>query len=234
VSLDVEVVEDPARACSAILLSAVLGGGHVVLTGGSTPRAAYEELARALRSIERDFGRATLWFGDERCVPPDDELSNYRLAKEALLDPLADLATPDVRRMKGELGPDEGADDYERELRSAGTPKFDLLLLGIGPDGHVASLFPNQATLAERSRLVIGVPEAGHEPFVPRITLTLPAILSAKQIVFLATGDSKADPVAAALGPDAIADPHVPASMVAAAGEEVTVLLDPAAAAKLR
>jgi 6-phosphogluconolactonase len=217
-----------------MLLSAVLGGGDVVLTGGSTPRAAYEELARALLSIEHDFGGATLWFGDERCVPPDDELSNYRIAKEALLDPLAGVATPDVRRMKGELGPDEGADDYERELRSAGPPQFELLLLGIGPDGHIASLFPDQPTLAERSRLAIGVPEAGHEPFVPRISLTLPAILSAKQIVFLATGESKADAVAAAFGPDATADPHVPVSMVAAAGDEVTVLLDPAAAAKLR
>lgn len=232
-SLEVEVVEDPARACSAMLLSAVLGGGHVVLTGGSTPRAAYEELAQALRSIERDFGAATLWFGDERCVPPDDKRSNYRLAKEALLDPLVDVTTPDVRRMKGELGPDDGADDYEQELRSAGAPAFDLLLLGIGPDGHTASLFPDQPTLAERERLVIGVPEAALEPYVPRISLTLPAIASAKQILFLATGGSKADAVAAAFGPDATADPHVPASMVAAAAEEITVLLDPAAAGKL-
>jgi len=234
VSVELEVVEDPARACSVMLLSAVLGGGHVVLTGGSTPRTAYEELAGALRSIGRDFGDATLWFGDERCVPPDDERSNYRLAKEALLDPLGDVATPDVRRMKGELGPDEGADDYERELRSAGSPAFDLLLLGIGPDGHAASLFPDQPTLAERERLVIGVAEAGLEPYVPRISLTLPAIVGAKQIVFLATGESKADAVAAAFGPDAAADPHVPASMVAAAADEITVLLDPAAAGKLR
>ena len=232
-SVEVEVVEDPARACSAMLLGAVLGGGHVVLTGGSTPRAAYEELAQALRSIERDFGGTTLWFGDERCVPPDDERSNYRLAKEALLDPLAGVATPDVRRMKGELGPDEGADDYERALRSAGAPAFDLLLLGIGPDGHTASLFPDQPTLAERERLVIGVAEAGLEPFVPRISLTLPAIANAKQIVFLATGDSKADAVAAAFGPDATADPRVPASMVAVAADEITVLLDPPAAGKL-
>src|SRR5205085_11940038 len=108
------------------------------------------------------------------------------------------------------------------------------LLLGIGPGGHAASLFPDQATLAERSRLVIGVQEAGLEPYVPRISLTLPALTSAKQVVFLATGESKAEAVAAAFGPDAREDPHVPASMVAAGADEVTVLLDPPAAGKLR
>jgi len=234
VNVEIEVIDDPARACSAMLLSAVLGGGHVVLTGGSTPRAAYQELAQALRSIGRDLGGATLWFGDERCVPPDNELSNYRLAKDSLLDPLAYLGPPDVRRMQGELGPDEGAAAYERELRGAGPPAFDLLLLGIGPDGHAASLFPDQDTLAECSRLVIGVPQAGLEPFVPRISLTLPALASAKQVVFLATGASKADAVAAAFGPDAKPDPHVPASMVAAAAQATTVLLDPPAAERLR
>jgi 6-phosphogluconolactonase len=234
VAVELEVIDDPARACSAMLLSAVLGGGHVVLTGGSTPRVAYQELAQALRSIERDFGEVTFWFGDERCVPPDDERSNYRLAKESLLDPLADVASPNVKRMKGELGPDEGADEYERELRAAGSPKFDLLLLGLGPDGHTASLFPDQPTLAERSRQVIGVPEAGLEPYVPRISFTVPRLLNAKSVVFLATGDSKADAVAAAFGPNAEPDPHVPASMVATVADEVTVLLDPPAAGKLR
>jgi 6-phosphogluconolactonase len=232
-SVEIEVLEEPARACAAMLLSGVLAGGHVVLTGGSTPRPAYEELARALRTVGRDFGETTFWFGDERCVPPDDERSNYRLVKEALLDPLRDTPQPAVRRMQGELGPHPAADDYERELRDAGEPAFDLLLLGIGSDGHTASLFPDQPSLAERSRLVVGVEHAGLEPFVPRVTLTLPALASAKQIVFLATGESKADAVAAAFGADATPDPHIPASMLVPLASEITVLLDPAAAGRL-
>ena len=181
-SLEVEVLEDPARACSAMLLSAVLGDGHVVLAGGSTPRLAYEELTRALLAMGRDFGDATLWFGDERCVPPHDDRSNYRMVKEVLLDPLADLPAPDVRRIPGELGPEQGAEAYERELRDAGSPKFDLVLLGLGPDGHTASLFPDQDTLSERSLLVVPVPEAGMEPFVPRVSLSLPALAAARQV----------------------------------------------------
>ena len=91
-----------------------------------------------------------------------------------------------------------------------GSPRFDLVLLGIGPDGHCASLFPDQASLSERSRLVVGVEEAGFEPFVPRVSMTLPALTRARQVVFLATGESKAGPVAAAFGPAAKPDPHVP------------------------
>jgi 6-phosphogluconolactonase len=233
VTLEIEVLEDPARAAAALMLSSVLHGGDVVLTGGETPRPAYEELARAVRALGRDLGDTTLWFSDERCVPPSDERSNYRLVKQALLDPLDDLPAPTVERIHGELGPDKGADLYERDLRDAGEPEFDLVLLGLGPDGHCASLFPDQPTLAERSRLVVGVEEAGLEPFVPRVSLTLPALASTRQIAFLVTGDEKADAVAAAFGPDATPDPHVPASMLVPLADELTVLLDPAAAAGL-
>jgi 6-phosphogluconolactonase len=233
VTLEIEVLEDPARAAAALLLSSVLHGGDVVLTGGSTPLPAYEELARAVRALGRDLGDTTLWFSDDRCVPPSDERSNYRLVKQALLDPLDDLPAPTVKRMHGELGPDKGADLYERDLRDAGEPEFDLVLLGLGPDGHCASLFPDQPTLAERSRLVVGVEEAGLEPFVPRVSLTLPALASTRQIAFLVTGESKAEAVAAAFGRDATPDPHVPASMLAPLAEELTVLLDPPAAARL-
>jgi len=233
VRVELEVVEDPAGACSAMLLSAVLHGGDVVLAGGSTPRTAYEEVARAVRATGRDLGASTLWFGDERCVPPEDDRSNYRLVKQSLLDPLDDLPAPSVKRMQGELGAEKGAAAYERDLRDAGEPEFDLVLLGLGPDGHCASLFPDQPSLAERSRLVIGVEQAGMEPFVPRITMTLPALAMAKQIVFLVTGQSKADAVAAAFGPGAVPDPHVPASMLVPLANELKVLLDPAAAARL-
>lgn len=228
-----EVLDDPARACAAMLLSAVLHGGDVVLTGGSTPGPAYEELASALREVGGDLGATTLWFGDERCVPPDDERSNYRLVKQTLLDPLSDLPAPTVMRIHGEIGAWKAADAYERQLQEAGEPEFDLLLLGLGPDGHCASLFPDQPSLAERARLVVGVEDAGLEPYVPRVSLTLSGLANAKQTVFLVTGESKADAVAAAFGPDSDPDPHVPASMVVPLAREIKVLLDPAAAARL-
>jgi 6-phosphogluconolactonase len=232
-SVKLEIVDDPARAASAMLLSAMLGGGDVVLTGGSTPKPAYEELARAVRAVGHDLRDTTVWFSDDRCVAPDDELSNYRLVKQSLLDPLADMPRPAVRRIRGELGPEEAAEAYERELDEAGEPEFSLVLLGIGPDGHLASMFPDQASLSERSRLVVGVPESGLEPFVPRVTLTLPALANAEQVVFLVTGAGKADAVAAAFGPDTEPDPHVPSSMLVPLAKELTVLLDSAAAARL-
>jgi 6-phosphogluconolactonase len=173
-----------------------------------------------------------VWFGDERCVAPDDERSNYATAKAALLDPLGQ-AGPKVMRVRGELGPAEAAAAYEQELLAAGSPRFDLLLLGLGPDGHTASLFPDQESLSERSRLVVGVEQPGREPRVPRVTMTLPALARARQIVFLVTGDDKADAVAAAFGPGARPDPHVPASLLPPLAGTVTVLLDDAAAARV-
>jgi 6-phosphogluconolactonase len=232
-SVRIEVMEDPARACAAMLVGAAAAGGHVVLAGGSTPRAAYEEFVRAVQAVGLDLDDTTMWFGDERCVAPDDGRSNYGMVKAAMLDPLGDAAPPDVRRIRGELGPAAAADEYERELQDAGPPEFDLVLLGIGPDGHTASLFPDQPTLCEHSRLVLGVPEAGLEPFVPRVTLTLPALASARQVVFLASGSSKADAVAAAFAPDAAPDPHVPSSTLSPIAKEIVVLLDPAAASRL-
>ena len=233
VTVEIEVVENPGRVCAAMLVGAVAGGGDVVLTGGSTPKPAYEELVRAVETVGIDLTHTTFWFGDERCVDPDDERSNYLTVKRALLDPLGADNQPAVWRMKGELGPMVGAEDYERALQAAGPPGFDMLLLGVGPDGHTASLFPDQPTLQERSRLAVGVREAGFEPFVARITMTLRTLSAARKVVFLATGASKAEAVAAAFGPDATPDPRVPASMVPALGSEITVLLDPDAAARL-
>ena len=231
--VEIEVVDDPARACSAMLVGVASGAGHIVLTGGSTPRAAYEEFVQAIHAVGIDVSGTTMWFGDERCVPPEDERSNYRSAKESMFDPLGDRGLPAIHRMKGELGPVAGAEDYERVLREAGSPRFDLVLLGIGPDGHCASLFPNQASLSARSRAVVGVEEAGLEPYVPRVSMTLPRLANAREIVFLATGESKADAVAAAFGPQAKPDPHVPSSLLVPLAKEIKVLLDPAAAARL-
>jgi 6-phosphogluconolactonase len=232
-SLEIDVVEDPARACSAILLSAVMAGGHVVLTGGSTPRRAYQELAQAVRELGVDLGDTDFWFGDERAVPADDDRANYKLAKEALFDPLQDIASVQVHRIQGELGHERAAEAYESELREAGAPPFELVLMGMGPDGHTASLFPDQATLGERSRLVVGVPEAGLEPFVPRVSLTLPALSKTRQMVFLVEGEAKAEMVARAFGPDAQPDRGIPASLLPPLVDELQVLLDPSAAARL-
>jgi 6-phosphogluconolactonase len=231
-ALEVEVVDDPGRACAAMLVGVAAGRGQIVVTGGSTPRAAYGEFVEAVQTVGIDASQSTLWFSDERCVPPEDERSNYRLVREAMLEPLGSRA-PVVHRMRGELGPSEAADEYERELRAAGPPRFDLVLLGMGPDGHLASMFPDQSSLSERSRLVLGVEQSGLEPFVPRVTLTFPALVNSRQIVFLITGSSKAEAVAAAFGPNAKPDPHVPSSLLPPLANDLKVLLDPDAAAGL-
>jgi 6-phosphogluconolactonase len=232
-SVDIEVVPDPARACSAMMVGAAADGGHVVLTGGSTPRVAYQEFVQAVTAVDVDLSRTTFWFGDERCVPPEDDRANYGMAKASLLDTLGDRPVGRVVRMKGELGPEEGAADYERELEEAGRPEFDLMLVGIGPDGHTLSLFPDQESLTVRDRLVTGVAMSGLEPFVPRITMTFPAVALARHVVVLAVGDSKADAIAAAFGPNAKPDHHVPSSLLGSTAKQLTVLIDPAAAARL-
>jgi 6-phosphogluconolactonase len=219
---DIRVVDDPAAEAAELIAEAVRAGGHIALAGGSTPRAAYERVA----GMDLDWSGATLWFGDERCVPPDDELSNYRMAKEALLDRI-EGEPPAVKRMAGEKGPHSGAEDYERELRETlgeQIPRLDLILLGIGPDVHTASLFPDQPAVDVTDRPVTGVEEAGMPPQVPRITLTLPAINAARQVVFLIAGEDKSDAVQQAFGQG-----EGPAGMV----DADLVLLDEGAASRL-
>jgi 6-phosphogluconolactonase len=213
------VTDDPAGAAADLLAAA---SGQVCLTGGSTPRKAYEQVA----ARRPDWSGVEIWFTDERCVPPDHEHSNYRMADEALLSRVSGAT---VHRMKGELGPQEGAADYERQLEEAGRPAFELILLGIGPDVHTCSLFPGDDALGERERPVVGVKTPGMAPLVPRITLTLPAVNASRQIVFLVTGEDKADAVAKAFS--GRRDPMAPASLVEG---NVTVLLDEGAARRLR
>lgn len=226
---DIRVLEDPAEATAELLAERAGRGGHVALTGGSTPKAAYERAA----AMDVDWSGATMWFGDDRCVEPDDELSNYGMAKAALLDAIAGPA-PAVERIRGELGPHAGADDYEARLHETfgrGMPELDLVLLGLGPDGHCASLFPGRPEVAVTDRLAVGVPEAGMEPYVPRVSFTLPIINAAREVVFLVAGAGKAQAAARAWG--GTPDPDTPASLVAPASGELTVLLDPAAAEQL-
>jgi 6-phosphogluconolactonase len=224
--VEITVAEDAAAAARLVaerLAEQARAGGSVVLTGGSTPRHAYEIAAE----LESDWSRAELWWVDERCVPPDDQQSNYGMAKAALLDRL-EVAPAAVHRMQGELGRDDGVAEYKHEL--AGVGEFDLVLLGLGSDGHVASLFPNFPTLDVTGREVVGSP-AGLEPFVDRISMTLPRLCNTQELLFLVAGADKADAVARALsGPPSHA---TPGSLARSAEGTTRAILDRAAAAKL-
>lgn len=206
------------------------GVAHLALSGGTTPGRTYELLGAG----PDDLAGVEVWFADERCVGPDDVESNYRLAVETLL--AADAIAPErVHRMVGELGPDEGARLYAEELERAfagagateanDVPVLDVILLGIGPDGHVASLFPGAATLDADDRAVcLGVRDSPKPP-PERITLSLAVLRAARECVLIATGASKADALAAALGEPSH---HVPASLLRR--ERLTVIADDAAA----
>jgi 6-phosphogluconolactonase len=224
---DVElvVVDDENEVAAVVakrLARATQEGGNVVLTGGKTPKQAYEQAARDAL----DWSNVALWWGDERCVPPEDENSNYGMAKELLLDNL-ERWPYEVHRIKGELGKDRAADDYLEQL---GDTQLDLLLLGIGPDGHVASLFPNAPTLRQRKRVLPA--EAGFEPFVDRVTLSLPALRSAGEILFIVAGEAKADAARRAFMEDP--SPATPSSLVRAQNGRTIAILDRAAAAGIQ
>jgi 6-phosphogluconolactonase len=224
--VDITVVadaEEAARLVAERLAEQARAGGHVVLTGGSTPRRAYELACE----LESDWSRIEVWWGDERCVPPEDERSNYLVAKTALLDRL-DRQPLEIHRMHGELDPEAGAEEYEDELDGIGT--FDLVLVGLGPDGHVASLFPGFPALDVADRDAVGS-KAGHEPFVDRITLTLPRLCSTSELLFLVAGEDKADAVARALVSEPSRD--TPGSLARATEGATRAVLDRAAAAKL-
>jgi 6-phosphogluconolactonase len=226
VSVRLEVVADPeaaARFVAERLAEAARAGGHVVLTGGETPRRAYELAAE----LEPNWSKAEVWFGDERCVAPDDPWSNYLLAKDALLDRL-ERAPAAVHRIRGEDDPEQAAAAYEEELRGV---TFDLILNGLGPDGHTVSLFPNAPTLEIRDRLVVPA-DAGHEPYVKRITLTIPALENCRAMLFLSTGESKAEAARRAFGEPPSAE--TPAGLVRSKLGETVAVLDEAAAAELR
>jgi len=218
VNADIRVSDDPAQEAVDLLAAA---DGHVALTGGSTPRVAYERVA----DMRQDWSGVDFWFTDERCVPTDHEQSNFGMAERAWLSRVEGAT---VHRMRGEHGPEDGAAAYENELDQFGPDALDLMLLGLGPDAHICSLFPGDDALGERERRVVGVETPGMAPLVPRITLTLPVVNSSRQIVFLVTGEDKAEAVRRIFaGPP---DPDAPGSLV---DGSVTALLDTAAAARL-
>jgi 6-phosphogluconolactonase len=226
---DADAVADRAAAVIERSLHRAVherGRAHLALSGGTTPGSTYERIGRRRGALDG----VQVWFADERCVPPQDAESNYRMAAETMLDP-ASVPEQNVHRMPGELGPQEGASSYARELLEgvpadgAPVPVLDLIVLGIGPDGHVASLFPGAPALdAPEHDVCLGV-ERSPKPPPERITLSLGMLRAARSCVLLATGAGKADAVAAMLGRPS---KHVPASLLRR--ERLTVIVDDAAA----
>jgi 6-phosphogluconolactonase len=200
------------------------GIAHLSLAGGSTPRRAYELLAPLL-----DWDGVHLWFGDERCVGPQDPESNYRMVAESLLA-RADVPVDQVHRVLGEEGPDDAADAYAAELRAhvapdaQGMPVLDVAHLGLGEDGHTASLFPDHPALDVEDAPCVAVRDSPKPP-PERVSLTLPVLRAARSTILLTAGAGKAQAVAAVLaGPDR----HVPASLLAS--NRFEVIVDDAAA----
>jgi len=225
---------DGARAALA-----ARGVFHVALAGGTTPA----ELHRAVsEESDLDYGwhRTHVWFGDERAVPPADRRSNYRMAKETLLD-LVPLSESQVHRMRGEAPDlDAAAADYARALAtvvgpaSSAMPELDLVWLGLGADGHTASLFPGSPVLGVVDRSVVAV-DGGPPESPRRLTLTLPALSAARRVIFVASGAAKAEAVAAVLEPPpgGPSDALPPAARVRPAPGRLLWLLDEAAASRL-
>ena len=210
------------------------GRARIAISGGSTPKATFALLADPDQPWRQrmPWDRLELYWVDERCVPPSDPDSNYRMTREVMLDHVP-LAPGQIHRIEGELEPGVGAARYEAELRGsfhlegAETPRFDLVQLGMGPDGHTASLFPHSAALHELRRLAVANHVEAKDAW--RITLTWPVINHAADVFFLVAGEDKAQILKEVLlGPrDA---ERLPSQLIAPANGILTLLLDKAAA----
>jgi len=252
--MQAEIVRDPetlARAGAehfvALATAAIAARGRfaVALSGGETPRGTHAELARPPFLDQVDWPRVHVFWGDERCVPSDHPDSNYRMARETLLDRVP-LPASNIHRMRGESEPHQAATEYEQELRAffsdsgerapagdAGEPpRFDLILLGLGEDGHTASLFPGTLALRERRRWVMAQHVGKLDAW--RITLTPPVINAAADIMFLVSGPKKAETLRRVLADPAPANAdQLPARLVVPAAGRVVWLVDTPAAARL-
>ncbi len=228
-----ELAETAARDFATKAEAAINERGRfaVALAGGSTPKAAYEALARDYAD-KLDWSRVHVFFGDERTVPPHHEDSNYRMAHETLL---SRIPVGSVHRMRSELPPGEAAAAYEQELRdffgtSDRPPSFDLILLGLGEDGHTASLFPETAALDVTDRWVVANPVIKLE--TTRLTLTVPVINAARAVTFLVAGQGKAGALEEVL--EGEADPRAyPAKFICLESGDLTWMVDRAAANSL-
>jgi 6-phosphogluconolactonase len=219
------LADEAAARVERVLLETPVGErASIALSGGSTPRAAYQHLAARCPP----WARADFFFGDERIVPPDADGSNYKMANDALLDRLP-LAEDQVHRIPGELPPDEAAERAEADLRACvpgdPVPQLDLIMLGMGPDGHTASLFPRAPELEETRRLMVPV----HRPEMPqpwRVSMTMPVLNAGKRVLVLVGGAEKAPMVKRALAHD----PSIPAGRLDPAGQYSWILTEDAAA----
>jgi 6-phosphogluconolactonase len=209
----------------------------LALAGGSTPRAAYSRLAslesrvasHESRGATIDWRRVHILWGDERCVPPDDLRSNYRMAKEALLDRVP-IPVDQIHRIRGEDDPEKAAVEYERDLRALlGSEGLDLVLLGLGEDGHTASLFPGQSAVHETERWVVAVPAPDGAMW--RITLTPAVLNSASNVTFVVSGPGKALRLKQVLEGPYTPD-VLPAQVIRPAQGQLTWMVDEAAAGK--
>jgi len=232
-----------ADAAAAVVLEvgreAVRAKGRffIALSGGTTPEILYRALASPAFADRFDWSRATFFFSDERCVPPNDPRSNYALADKALFTPL-NIPPSQIYRMAGESSdPQAAASEYEQQLRLAtktvpsAQPSLDLILLGLGEDGHTASLFPGASILRDRQRAIAATQSPKDPP--DRLTMTLAAINRASVVLFLATGSGKAGVVRAILDPKTEAERQFPASLVKPEEGRLIWFLDRAAAAEL-
>ena len=198
----------------------------VALAGGSTPKVTYEILAREYGGPEDlDWSKVHAFFGDERSVPPDHEDSNYRMAREALL---SHVPVGSVHRMRGEMEAREAAALYEKELEEffGGPPVLDLVLLGLGEDGHTASLFPDTPALDARDRWAVENPV--EKLNTTRLTLTVPAVDAARKVAFLVAGEGKAEALEEILEGDA--NPHKYPAKLVRPEAELAWMVDRAAA----
>lgn len=206
----------------------------VALSGGSTPRALFQRLAHPPYAGQLPWVRLHFFWGDERLVPPNDPGSSYGDAQRLLFDHVP-LPAANIHRIKGELPPEEARQDYIQQLRQAapqGWPRFDLALMGLGADGHTASLFPGPISAAEQTEPVISVIANYEDRPARRISLTPLVFNDARQVLFLVTGKNKAQAVTAVLqGPP---DPQQwPAQRIQPHTGQLTWFLDQAAASLL-
>jgi 6-phosphogluconolactonase len=207
----------------------------LALAGGSTPKKLYGLLASEPYRDQINWALTEIFWSDERCVPPDSEDSNYHLAQEVLLSKVP-ISADQIHRMPADADDrDQASLTYIQEIQRVfgtnGVPSFDLLQLGMGPEGHTASLFPHQASLHEQTRLIM--PVTVPKPPPPRLTFTPLLLNAATHILFLVTGQDKADALQAVLEGEYNPDEY-PAQIIRPTQGEVTWMLDPAAASKLR
>jgi 6-phosphogluconolactonase len=215
--------------------AAIESGGRfsIVLAGGSTPRPVYQLLASEAFNSRLDWNKVHVFWGDERPVPPDHPDSNFGMAEETLLSNVS-IPASNIYRMKGEVPPQDAAREYEKELRRFFSdqpwPQFNLILLGMGDDGHTASLFPNTAALHETERWVAANPV--EKLSTTRITLTVPAINTARHVLFLVKGENKAEPLKAVLeGPQLLE--KLPSQRIQPAQGKLVWMVDKSAASQL-